>query len=90
MPKRVDRNQAEIVQAMRKIGATVRHTHMVGNGFPDIEVGYHGNNYLFEIKDPDKPPSGRKLTPDEERFHQEWKGQADVIHSAEEALEIMK
>lgn len=93
MPKRVDRNQKSIVEALRDIGATVWHTHEAGKGAPDIVVGYNNGkerrNYLFEIKDPEQPPSKRRLTDDEEIFHENWKGQVDVIHSAEEALEIM-
>jgi hypothetical protein len=34
--KRTDRNQAEIVKALRQVGASVGHTHEVGKGFPDI------------------------------------------------------
>jgi hypothetical protein len=40
--KRVDRNQAEIVEALREAGASVGHTHAVGHGFPDIVVGVPG------------------------------------------------
>jgi hypothetical protein len=40
--KRIDRNQPEIVKAIRKAGASVGHTHAVGKGFPDIVVGTEG------------------------------------------------
>jgi hypothetical protein len=40
--KRVDRNQPEIVDALRQAGASVGHTHTVGQGFPDIVVGVPG------------------------------------------------
>jgi len=40
--KRVDRNQPEIVEALREAGASVGHTHVVGKGFPDIVVGVQG------------------------------------------------
>ena len=89
MPKRVDRNQKSIVEALRKVGATVWHTHEAGKGAPDIVVGFMGRNYLFEIKDGELPPSRRALTDDEEIFHQAWKGQIDVIHTFGEALEKM-
>ena len=89
MPKRVDRNQAKIVGALRHAGASVWHTHEAGKGAPDIVVGWERKNYLFEIKDPKQPPSKRRLTDDEETFHEYWEGQVDVIHSFEEALEIM-
>ena len=86
MPKRVDSNQPEIVQALRDIGATVQHLHEAGKGCPDILVGYHGYNWLFEIKDGDKPPSKRKLTADEKEWHATWRGQVSVIKSADEAI----
>lgn len=77
--KRVDANQKQIVAALRKIpGVTVHLTHMVADGFPDIVVGYKGRNYLFEIKDGSKPPSAQKLTPDEQVFHDTWKGQVNI------------
>lgn len=88
--KRVDTNQPEIVAKLRSVpGVSVFHTHEVGKGFGDIVVGFRGNNYLFEIKDPDKSPSARKLTPREEEFMAIWNGQINVIKTAEEALLIM-
>lgn len=50
MPKRVDANQRSIVADLRAIGATVEDLHEVGDGCPDIAVGFRGQNYLFEIK----------------------------------------
>jgi len=89
MPKRVDQNQARLVGELRWMGATVLHLHTVGKGCPDILVGYKGRNYLFEIKDPDKPPSKRKLTDDEEMFHNTWTGQVNIIMSLHDALEVI-
>lgn len=90
---RTDRNQAEIVAQLRKMGCMVQPLHMVGKGCPDILVGYKGRNFLFEIKDPKQPPSKRRLTEDERQWHLLWRefgGQVDVIHTAEEAMEKMK
>jgi len=78
--KKVDTNQREIMTSLRKIaGVSVSSTHTIGKGFPDIAVGYKGKNYLFEIKDGDRPPSQRKLTPDEVKFFAQWTGQIDVV-----------
>lgn len=93
MPKfaaRIDANQPEVVKDLRAFGCSVQHLHTVGRGCPDILVGFRGKNWLFELKDPAKPPSRRRLTPDEEEWHRKWSGQVHVIHSAEEAMEIMK
>jgi hypothetical protein len=76
---RVDRNQKEIVEHLRKRGATVQPLHTVGRGCPDLLVGYGGQNYLVEVKDGEKSPSQRKLTPDEDAWHWMWKGQVEVV-----------
>lgn len=86
MPKRVDNNHGDIVKGLRAVGATVRSTAGVGFGFPDLAVGYHGLTFLLEIKDGSKPQSKRTLTPDEQKFHNEWRGAAAVVTSLEDAL----
>ena len=59
---KVDANQVEIVEELRKAGCTVQHLHQVGKGCPDILVGYMHMNILMEIKDGEKPPSKKVLT----------------------------
>jgi len=89
MPKyaaRTDGNQSQIVDALRQVGATVIPCHAVGQGFPDIMVGYQGRNWLMEIKDPSKPKSGQKLTKSQEQFHEKWRGQVVVVRTVIEAL----
>lgn len=83
---KVDDNQSEIVKALREAGATVTPTHGAGDGFPDLAVGFRGQNYLLEIKDGKKPPSRQKLTPDQERWHATWQGQKAVCKDVSEAL----
>ena len=60
---RIDDNQEGIVAALREAGATVQSTAAVGSGCPDLIVGYEGRNFLLEVKDGEKPPSRRALTP---------------------------
>lgn len=83
---RKDDNHHEIAAVYRNCGASVLDISMVGSGATDIIVGFPQGNHLIEIKDGKKPPSARKLTPDEERFHAEWRGPIRVISSVEEAL----
>lgn len=83
---RTDANQTEIVNALRGVGASVAVTSMLGDGFPDLTVGFRGENYLIEIKDGSKPPSKRKLTPDEKSFHNSWWGKIDIVKNIDEAL----
>ncbi len=86
---RVDTNQPDIVAELRQCGVTVQHLHMAGQGCPDILAGHNGKNYVFEIKDPGKSPSRRRLTEDEEKWHAEWGGQVHIILTTEDALKIM-
>jgi hypothetical protein len=88
--RKVDVNQPELVDQIRQIpGVSVRHTHMVGAGFVDLVVGFRGKNFLLELKNPDMPPSKRKLTPDEEKFFKEWTGQVAIVHNLEDVLKII-
>jgi hypothetical protein len=86
---RVDANQPEIIQALQQVGATVLLTHMLGQGAPDLAVGYRGVNYWLEVKDGAKPPSKRKLTPDEAVWHEVWRGDVRVVNSVDEALQVI-
>lgn len=81
---KADHNQREIVEALRKAGATVLHLHTVGRGCPDILAGYDGEDYLIEIKMP-----GGVLTPDQAEFFRTWQGHAYVVRSADEALRLI-
>lgn len=83
---RTDRNQTEIIAALRKAGATVQPLHAVGQGCPDILVGFRGRNWLFEIKDGFKPPSKRKLTTDQVEWHAGWKGRVCVVETIDQAM----
>lgn len=84
--RRVDDNQKDIIAAFRKLGYSVRDTSRLGEGFPDICCGKAGRTYIFEIKDGKKPPSARKLTPAEQKFKNEWRGQYTVIESVDDVL----
>ncbi len=82
----VDRNQSEIVLMLQKVGCTVQLLHRVGQGCPDLLVGYRGVNYAYEVKDGLLPPSKRKLTPAEAAWHETWRGQVVTVCNVREAL----
>lgn len=86
---KIDANQNEIVEALRKIGCSVQILSSVGKGCPDILVGKNGINYLIEIKDGNKPKSAQKLTPDQVEWHEKWNGSVVVVSSAEMAIELV-
>ncbi len=82
--KKVDANQAEIVRMLREFGASVIDLHEVGKGCPDILVGYKWRSYPMEVKSGDG-----KLTPDEMEFNESWQGNYYIVHSFEEAVQIL-
>jgi hypothetical protein len=88
---KVDRNQAEIVEALRAVGCSVQPLHTVGNGCPDLLVGKAGRNVLIECKDGLKPPSARVLTDDQQEWHLDWRGDpVRVVETIEQALEAIR
>ena len=87
---KIDANQNEIVEALRRCGASVLITSQLKNCF-DILVGYDGINYIAEIKDGNKPPSQRKLTNGEIKFMENWNGgKYYILESIEDALKMIK
>jgi len=87
---KTDRNQIEIVDALRQIGASVQSLAATGKGCPDLLVGYRGINYLMEIKDGEKVPSARELTIDQKHWHSIWRGSVHTVKSVDEALKILQ
>jgi len=87
---RIDANQNAIVDALRQCGATVRIISQ-GGGIPDLLVGYNGYTILMEVKDGAKAPSARKLTEDEQKFFDDWRGgMLAIVNSVTEALDLLK
>ena len=86
MPRahKVDANQAEIIAAFRELGCSVHDCSGVGGGFPDLVVGLVGVNLLVECK-----TDAGTLTPEQERFSQEWRGTMRIVRSADEARELV-
>lgn len=88
---KIDANQPEIVDALRKAGATVYSLAAVGQGIPDLFVGYAGRTALIEVKDGSRPPSDRRLTPDQQQWHQNWTGgTVAVVPDVDAALKVLK
>jgi hypothetical protein len=88
--KRVDTNQKEIVTALRNAGATVHLLSAVGQGCPDLLVGYGGVNFLLEVKDGAKPKSARKLTQSEQEWHDHWRGSVAIVEDVTQALVLIQ
>ena len=83
---RTDANHREIVEALRAAGASVTDTSAVGDGFPDLVVSYRNVWHLAEVKDGQKSPSRRKLTPEQEIWHAQQRAKVHIVTSPHEAL----
>jgi hypothetical protein len=82
----VDRNQPEIVKALRNAGVSVQPLHAVGKGCPDLLCAWRNRNVLLEVKDGDKPPSARRLTGPQVDWHAGWGADVFVVETIEQAL----
>lgn len=78
---RTDANQQEIVDALRKVGASVESLHRVGGGVPDLLIGFRNQNFLIEVK------TGTGRLNDRQRdWHQLWRGHVAIARTIDEAL----
>ena len=80
----VDANQAEIVAALRGVGASVLDLHGIGvAGVPDLLVVFGERAVLMEIKN---PKGKNRVKESQERFRQTWRGRVEIVRSVDEAL----
>lgn len=88
---RIDANQNEIVNAARGVGCSVWITSAMGAGAPDLVIGCPRTfqNFMVEVKDGSLSPSRRALTPDEAKFHRDWRGQICIIESVEQLYRLL-
>ena len=91
---KIDANQTQVVLALQAAGATVQSLAAVGQGVPDLLVGFQGKTLLMEVKDGQKPPSARRLTEDQLTWHGAWRGGplavVDVVDAALRVLGVLK
>lgn len=78
-----DANEAEIIKALRRVGAQV--VQLSGKGVPDLLVGFRGELFLLEVK---MPKTG-KLTDDQKEFHAAWAEVVHVVYTPEDALWVI-
>ena len=77
---RKDSNQAEIVEALEKVGCEVTDMSQAGNGFPDLICTRAGIHYLIEIK-----TTKGKLRQSQVDFHAKHKP-VYTVRNVDEAL----
>ena len=81
---RIDGNHSAIVGALRACGAQVLSLAAIGKGCPDLLVQHRGRTILVEVKNPNQPPSKRRLKPLQEEFHRDWL--VTTVETAESAI----
>ena len=86
---KIDSNQNEVVDALRKAGASVQSLAALGKGVPDLLVAIRGVNLLMEIKDGNKPKSAQNLTEDQLKWHGAWQGPVCIVDGPEAALRML-
>ena len=74
---RLDANQKAIRDGLEAVGASVSTIAPL-----DLLVGYHRQNFLFEVK----TAKGKVRTPKQQKFLDEWRGQRDIVRTLDEAL----
>ena len=85
--KKVDKNQKDVVKALRDYGADVFLLHTVGGGIPDLMVCYEEQTILMEVKDGED----KKLTPQQIILFANWRGgPLHRVNSVQEAIEVLK
>lgn len=80
-----DSNHGELVGVFRNCGCSVLDLGMVGNGCPDVCVGFMGETHLVEFKS-----EKGKLTEDQRQFVDRWRGDHFIVRSAEEAISLVR
>jgi hypothetical protein len=90
--KKVDANQKAIVKLGRSLGAKIAITSSAGDGFVDtvwqFTYPYGLRTHLVEIKDPDKPPSQRKLTPKQVIFHSIF--ECHIVETVKDVFDLLE
>jgi Holliday junction resolvase len=85
--KKVDKNQKDVVKALRDYGADVFLLHTVGGGIPDLMVCYEEQTILIEVKDGED----KKLTPLQITLFANWRGgPLHRVNNVEEAISVLK
>jgi hypothetical protein len=78
---KTDSNQAAVVQALRKAGASVYYIKEP----VDLLVGYRNRSFLLEVK-----AVGGKLTESQKTFFRDYAGEAYIVHGVTDALAALQ
>ena len=81
---KVDANQREIVDALRKCGISVQSLASIGDGCPDLLAADFQRVWVIEVKG----PKG-SLRPEQEAWINAWRGTVHVVRSVDDALRLV-
>jgi len=87
---KLDGNHRAVVAELRQLGYSVQSLAGIGDGCPDLLVGFNSHNWLFELKNPEQVPSKRRLTPDERTWFAAWKGQKRLCETTEQIVHVIQ
>lgn len=84
-----DANEGDVITALEEHGCLVQP--ISENGVPDLLVWspWLKAIVLLEVKDGAKPPSRRRLRPEQERFHLAWRGAGAPVWKVETPAEAL-
>ncbi len=88
---KIDSNQPAIVRYLRDRGASVTLLHRVGQGCPDLLVGWQGRNLLMECKVPKSNGTrAGKDRPEQVAWRATWKGQAFTVRTPFDCERVLR
>jgi len=87
---RTDGNHKEVVDEFRRLGCSVLDMSRLGEGAPDLLIGYGGISILVEVKDGRKPPSKATLSTLQVQWWLDWKQNPRVVRNLEQVAETVK
>ena len=82
---RVDRNHPEVVEAFRKLGASVLSLAPLGRGIPDLLVAIGGVTWLIEIKSKKGKENDLQI-----EWAENWKGARAVVRDTQGVETVIK
>jgi Holliday junction resolvase len=82
---RVDKNHSEVVEAFRKLGASVLSLAPLGRGIPDLLVAIGGVTWLIEIKSRKGKENDLQI-----EWAENWKGARAVVRDTQGVETVVK
>ena len=82
---KIDKNHPEVVEAFRKLGASVLSLAPLGRGIPDLLVAIGGVTWLIEIKSKKGKENDLQL-----EWAENWKGARAVVRDTQGVETVVK